>query len=170
MVPMAITRPKEHRPFPLKATRTTASNLRWPWRTTFNVFLFSGVACGALLLRFALSAVLATGAAISIVCMALQLVREETDREAKLRIESLMNHIERDCLQVTLRVATRCFPDGDQAKNVTDSGRPRSQDVSQACWPGCPVSTSTVQYTGHLSIWERSDGPKCAMTLRTRCR
>ena len=72
-----------------KAARTGDLNVRWPCRAASNSLMFSGVACGALLLRFSLCAVLASGAAISAVCMVLQLIREETDREAELRMRIL---------------------------------------------------------------------------------
>jgi len=68
---------------------TESLNLYWPRKITSIIFMFSGAVCGSLLLRFSLCAVFASGAAISAVCMVLQLVREETDREAKLRRSTL---------------------------------------------------------------------------------
>jgi uncharacterized membrane protein YoaK (UPF0700 family) len=73
----------------VNAGRTGCLNLRCPGRGASNFFMFSGVVCGALLLRFSLCAVLASGAVIIVGSMVLQLIREETDLEAKLRVRIL---------------------------------------------------------------------------------
>jgi uncharacterized membrane protein YoaK (UPF0700 family)/pimeloyl-ACP methyl ester carboxylesterase len=61
-------------------------NLRWPRKVGSIVMMFMGAATGAMLLRYSLSLVLGWAALLTVFCAIIQLLRNETEHEARLDV------------------------------------------------------------------------------------